>query len=70
MASVNSETTIILTPEEKELHEKAIIKMNEISDNVRCDTDLFVDGDSIYANLRDAYRQNGKKLPTVVYICE
>ena len=70
MASVSSETTITLTPEEKELLEEAIIKIEEISNHVCWNTELFVDAESIFANLKDAYRQNGKKLPTVVYICE
>ena len=70
MASVNSETTITLTLDEKELLEKAIKKMEEIADDVRSDSDLFVDADSIFGCINEAYRQNGKNLPTVIHIWE
>ena len=70
MASINSETTITLTPEEKELLEKAIKKLEEIEINVRNDTDLFVDADSIFACINETYRMNNQKLPTVIHIWE
>jgi tryptophanyl-tRNA synthetase len=70
MASVNTETTITLTPDEKELLEKAMKKMDEIAANVRCDTDLFIDTNSIFNCLDEAYRQNKENLPTVIQIWE
>ena len=70
MASVNSETTVTLKPEEKELLEKAIKKLEEIASDVRNDTDLFVDADSIFACINEAYRINNQKLPTVIHIWE
>ena len=70
MASVNTETTVTLKPDEKELLEKAIKIMEEIADDVRSDSDLFVDADSIFGCINEAYRQNGKNLPTVIHIWE
>lgn len=70
MANVYSETTITLAPEEKELLEEAIKKLEEIARNVRCDTELFIDEDSIANCLLEAYWQNDKKLPTVIQIWE
>lgn len=70
MANVYSETTITLTSEEKEFLTKAIEKLEEIASDVRNDTDLFVDADSVFASINEAYRQNKKALPTVVHIYE
>ena len=70
MANVNTETTIQLSAEEKELLEKAIKKMEEIAEYIRCDTDLFVDADCIFACIDEAYRHNDKKIPTIVHIWE
>lgn len=70
MASVYSETTINLNAEEKEFLTKAIEMLENIASDVRNDTDLFVDVDSVFACINEAYRQNNKKLPTVVSIYE
>ena len=70
MASIDSDVVVRLTPDEKMLIEMAIKKIEEIGDNIRCDTDLFVDADSIFSCINEAYRQNDKKLPTVIHIWE
>lgn len=70
MANVNSELTIILTDEEKELFEKAIKKAREIADGIAFNTELFVDADSIFAFINEEYTQNKDQLPTVISIYE
>lgn len=70
MANVYSETTITLTSEEREFLTKAIEKLEEIASDVRNDTDLFVDADSVFASINESYRQNKKALPSVVHIYE
>lgn len=70
MANVNSETTITLTSEEKAFLTKAIDMLESIASDVRNDTDLFVDADSVFACINEARRQNNKELPSVVHIYE
>ena len=70
MANVNSEVTITLQQEEKELLEKALKKIDDIAEDVRNDTDILTDSDSIFMSLLYAYRDNKEKLPTVIDIWE
>ena len=70
MANVYSETTITLTSEEREFLTKAIETLEEIASDVRNNTDWFVDADSVFASINEAYRQNKQTLPSVIQIYE
>ena len=70
MAYVSSETSITLTEDEKVTLEDALKVIGDIVDNVQWNTDLFVDADSVFACINDAYKRNGKKLPTNIPVWE
>ena len=67
MASIDSNTTIQLDKEEKELLEAALKKIEEITDDVQ-NEDMWIDEDSVFYCLRTAYKSLGGKLPTIVEI--
>ena len=69
MASVNSNVAVILTKEEKELLEKAIAKIEDISIDC-CNSDLYLDEDGVFFNLLQNYRWHEGKLSTVIGMSE
>lgn len=68
MASVNSSVVVTLTKEEKELL-RAIKKNEDISIDC-CNSDLYLDEDGVFFNLRQNYRWHNGKLSTVVDMSE
>lgn len=69
MANVNSSVEVILTKEEKELLEKAIKKIEDISIDC-CNSDLYLDEDGVFFNLLQNYRWHEGKLSTIVDMSE
>lgn len=69
MASVNSNVVVTLTKEEKELLEKAIAKIEDISIDC-CNSDLYLDEDGVFFNLLQNYRYHNGKLSTVIDMSE
>ena len=69
MASVNSSVVVTLTKEEKELLEKAIAKIEDISIDC-CNSDLYLDEDGVFFNLLQNYRYHNGKLSTVIDMSE
>ena len=69
MASVSSNVEVTLTKEEKELLEKAIKKIEDISIDC-CNSDLYLDEHEVFFNLLQNYRWHDGKLSTVVNMSE
>lgn len=69
MASVDSSVEVTLTKEEKELLEKAIKKIEDISTDC-CNSDLYLDEDGVFFNLLQNYRWHEGKLSTVIDMSE
>lgn len=69
MASVDSSVVVTLTKEEKELLEKAIKKIEDISIDC-CNSDLYLDEDGVFFNLLQNYRWHDGKLSTVIDMSE
>lgn len=71
MANVSSSVEVTLTKEEKELLEKAIVKIEDIyEDVVDANSELFIDEIDIYSILLSLTRQYDGKLPSVIEIEE
>lgn len=70
MSSVNSNVTVQLTKEERELLEAAIIKIKDISDDVNSESAIFADSESVFYCLRNSYIDHDGHLPTIVDIYE
>ena len=69
MANVNSSVELTLTKEEKELLEKAIKKIEDISIDC-CNSDLYLGEDGVFFNLYQDYRQNSGKLSAIIDMSE
>lgn len=69
MANVSSNVEVTLTKEEKELLEKAIKKIEDISIDC-CNSDLYLDEDGVFFNLLQNYRWHDGKLSTVIDMSE
>ena len=65
MASVNSSVEVRLDKEERELLEKAIAKIDDISIDC-CNADLYLDADGVFFNLYQDYRLNGGRLSAII----
>ena len=70
MSSVNSNVTVQLTKEERELLEAAIIKIKDISDEVNSESTIFADSESVFYCLRHSFIDHDNRLPTIVDIYE
>lgn len=69
MSSVSSSVELRLNKDERELLEKAIKKIEDISINC-CNSDLYLGEDGVFFNLYQDYRQNDGKLSAVVDMSE
>lgn len=69
MANVSSNVEVTLTKEEKELLEKAIAKIEDISIDC-CNSDLYLDEHGVFFNLLQNYRCYNGKLSTVIGMSE
>lgn len=69
MSSVSSSVDLRLDKDERELLEKAIKKIEDISIDC-CNVDLYLDEDGVFFNLRQNYRQNNGKLSAIVDMSE
>ena len=69
MSSVTSSVEVRLDNEERELLEKAIAKIEDISIDC-CNADLYLDADGVFSNLYTNYRQNGGKLSAIIDVSE
>lgn len=58
-----------LNKDERELLEKAIAKIEDISIDC-CNSDLYLDEDGVFFNLRQNYRQNSGKLSATIDMSE
>ena len=67
MSSVNRDTTVILTDEEKNILEQAIKVCEQIARDCN-DEDMFVDASTIFGNAYENYK-NGE-LPKAIHIYE
>lgn len=65
MANVNSETTVTLTGEDKDILIAAIKKCEEIAFDCNCE-DMYTSADDIFANIYENYKDG--ELPTIIYI--
>ncbi len=68
MANVDNDVTVTLSQEEKELLIKAINLCEQIARNCNYNCDMFIDADSVFAEIDDQYR-NGE-LPRVIHLYE
>lgn len=66
--NVNSEVTVSLTEEEKEILAKSFELCEMIATECNCNTDLWIDADTVFTCLRSNYKDG--KLPTVNNIYE
>lgn len=69
MSSVSSSVELRLNKDERELLEKAIRKIEDISIDC-CNDDLYLDEDGVFFNLYQNYRQNDGRLSAVVDMSE
>lgn len=69
MSSVSSSVELRLNKDERELLEKAIKKIEDISIDC-CNSDLYLDEDGVFFNLRQDYRQNNGRLSAIVDMSE
>lgn len=69
MSSVSSSIDLILDKDERELLEKAIKKIEDISIDC-CNSDLYLDEDGVFFNLYQDYRQNNGKLSAIIDMSE
>lgn len=69
MSSVSSSVELRLNKDERELLEKAIKKIEDISIDC-CNGDLYLDEDGVFFNLRQDYRQNNGRLSAIVDMSE
>lgn len=69
MSSVSNSVELRLNKDERELLEKAIKKIEDISIDC-CNSDLYLDEDGVFFNLRQDYRQNNGKLSAIVDMSE
>ena len=67
MSSVNRDTIIIITDEEKNILEQAIKVCEQIASDCN-NEDMFVDASTIFSNVYDNYK-NGE-LPKIIHIYE
>lgn len=71
MANVSSSVEVTLTKEERELLEKAIVKIEDIyEDVVDANSSLFIDETDIFSILRSLSRRYDGKLPSVIEVEE
>ena len=69
MSSVSSSVELRLDKDERELLERAIAKIDDISTDC-CNADLFLDADGVFFNLYEDYRHNEGKLSAIIDISE
>ena len=69
MSSVSNSVELRLNKDERELLEKAIKKIEDISIDC-CNSDLYLDEDGVFFNLRQDYRQNNGRLSAIVDMSE
>lgn len=67
MSSVNRDTIIIITDEEKNILEQAIKVCEQIARDCN-NEDMFVDASTIFSNIYDNYKN--KELPKSIHIYE
>lgn len=69
MSSVSSSVELNLSKDERELLEKAIAKIDDISTDC-CNADLYLDADGVFFNLYENFRQNDGKLSAIIDMSE
>lgn len=69
MSSISNSVGLRLNKDERELLEKAIKKIEDISIDC-CNSDLYLDEDGVFFNLRQDYRQNNGRLSAIVDMSE
>ena len=69
MSSVSNSVELRLNKDERELLEKVIKKIEDISIDC-CNSDLYLGEDGVFFNLYQNYRQNSGKLSAIVNMSE
>jgi len=67
MSSVYRDTTVTLTDEEKNILKQAIKVCEQIASDCN-DKDMFVDANTIFANVYDSYKN--EELPKTIHVYE
>ena len=69
MSSVSSSVELRLNKDERELLEKAIARIDDISMDC-CNADLYLDAEGVFFNLYADYRHNDGKLSVIIDVSE